>query len=294
MGRRNGAGRAAVSRRYRRAPAGVPPGPDPGHGCADPARCTNPSCARPVTIHLVRPEQARVVVRELPGWPVPAADSASALLDWVRERITRVRLLTIVDQDPFGAHAHFPILVKIWMSGRVPPVMPFEPGEALRLYRWSTGTGLDHVSRVFCCTLLCISAADDDLAGIAGSLVDSCLALGGAAPGLAGQLLAWRAVSEPPGTAKVGEDRAGPDPVALLALVLLRSAADPDDARLATLDRLVADAFTDPDTRPWRDSVSPDLTGPHAQTWQRLIGTVLGPRRTASPDVDRLVAALLR
>jgi len=46
------------------------------------------------------------------------------------------------------------------------------------------------------------------------------------------------------------EDRGCPDPVALLALVLLRSAADPNDARLADLVWVVADAVTDPDTLP--------------------------------------------
>jgi hypothetical protein len=279
-----------MSSRYQRARGGNPH-PDPGHGCADPTHCTNPYCARPVDIHLVRPQQARVVVRHLPGWP----QSASALLDWIRERLTRNHLLSIANSDPFGAHEHFPTLVEIWMSGRVPALLTFDPGEALRLYRWSCGPDIDHVSRALCCTLLSISSDEDDFFDdVAAPLVDSCLAIGGDAPALAEQLLAWRAVSEPPNRAKPGEDHGCPDPVALLALVLLRIAADPDDARLPDLARTVADAFTPPGGPPWhvRDRVPEVMAGGHARTWQHLVTTVLAPWRPTRPDINRLVTAL--
>jgi len=35
------------------------------------------------------------------------------------------------------------------------------------------------------------------------------------------------------------------------------------------------------------------MTGGHTKDLAHLISTVLGPRRAASPDADRLVAALL-
>ena len=243
-----------------------------------------------MAIDLIRPEQVRVVVRRLPGWP----PSGSALLDWIRERITREQLLSIANTDPFGARAHFPILVKIWRSGLVPASLSFDPGEALRLYRWSGDANVDHVSRALCCTLLSIGSDDDFFDDVAAPLVDSCLAIGGDAPALAEQLLAWRAASEPPSSAVLGEDHGRPDPVALLALVLLRMAADPGDARLPELIRTVADAFSQLDGLPrhLRDRVPQVTAGGHATTWRRLVTTELAPWRATRPDVDRLIAAL--
>ncbi len=238
-------------------------------------------------------ERVRVVVRDLPGWP----QSASALLDWVLARITRLDLLHIADDDPFGAHKHFPILVKIWMSRRVPPMLSFNPGEALELYRWSSGPRVDHLGRALCCTLLCISGGtyidDHDPASIVPALVESCLALGGDAPALAAQLLAWYAVSEPASQLYPSVHRYPPHPVALLGLVVLAAVADPDDPRLADLVAAVADAFTEPDTGREVPQVLANACG-HADTWLRLFTTILEPWRAARPDVDRLVAVVLR
>jgi hypothetical protein len=236
-------------------------------------------------------------VRQLPGWPV----SASALLDWLRQRITRGHLLSIANSDPFGAHEHFPILVKVWASGRVPAPLRFSPGEALELYRWSSGPNVDHLSRAFCCALLCISPDEsdfgDDPASVAAPLVESCLALGGDAPALAERLLAWQAVNDPPCIASLPGDHASPDPVILLALILLRAAIDPGDARLPDLARTVADAFTRPDTLPWHfhfpASVSEMTGGGHAMTWQHLVTDLLAPLSPTHPSIDRLTAGLL-
>lgn len=148
-------------------------------------------------------------------------------------------------------------------------------------------------------TLLCISSTGDhpvDVpADIAAPLVESCLALGGDAPALAEQLLAWRAVSEPAATGTVREDYGCPAPVALLALIVLRAAADPGDARLADPARTVADASREPGALPgpFGDWISDVKTGGHAQTWRNLITTVLAPGRGTCPDVDRLVPAVL-
>jgi hypothetical protein len=240
---------------------------------------------------VVRPEQARTVVRHLPDW----TRSASALLDWIRERLTREHLLNIVYTDPFGAHAHFPILVKIWITGLVTTPVRFDPGEALMFYSRHRDPDVDHVSRTLCCTLLSIGSDEEEYFGdVAAPLVESCLAIGGDAPALAEQLFAWRAVSEVPSTADLGEDHGCPDPVALLALALLRIAADPDDARLPGLLRTVADGFTQPDVLPWylRERVQLATARGHRGTWQHLVTTVLVPWRSTRPDVSRLLAAL--
>ncbi|HEU5109266.1 MAG TPA: hypothetical protein VFT95_12045 [Micromonosporaceae bacterium] len=281
-------------------------GPDPGHACADPARCRRPFCAARADVHLVAPADARGVVRDLPGWPV----SASALFDRLNGQLTRAHLLRIAGADPFGAHLHFPILVKIRLSGRVPPRLAFDPGEALRLTRWGSGDGVDHLARAWCCALMVIGPGDpsDDLVDVAAQLVTSCLALGGDLPGLAERLFAWRAVSEEPAAAARGDrDPAEPaDPVALLALLSLRAAADPADPRLADLAGAVADAFTAPDDPPDDRRGGPPggprggppgggttpLASTSAPHWRELIDAVLTPLRPTHSDVDRLVLAL--
>lgn len=269
--------RIVSRRRPRRTEGRAESPPDLGHGCADPACCSRPFCAASVEVHLVPPEETRVVVRELPGWPV----SASALLDGLNARIGRQQLLGIAGSDPFGAHLHFPFLVRIRLSGQVPPKLAFDPGEALRLTRSGDGPGIDHLARAWCCTLLTIApdGSNDDLHTVAGHLTESCLALGGDLPQLAEQLLAWRAVTEDPDIVRQrGEDDGRADPVALLALLLLRAATNPADARLVGLAHTLADTFAAPLPRPWR----------------RLINTILTPLRPAHPDLDRLANALSR
>jgi hypothetical protein len=265
-----------MSHRRRSRPAGDPVEAGPGHGCADPSRCTRPFCAAPVHLDLVPPEHTRVVVRELAGWPL----SASALFDRLNGQITREQLLRIAAFDPFGAHLHFPILVQIRLSGQVPAKLAFDPGEALRLTRWADGPDIDHLARAWCCTLLVIAPdGNDDLLTVAGHLVESCLALGGDLPQLAERLLAWRAVTEQPDIAgQLGEGDGRADPVALLALLLLRAATNPADARLVGLAQTLADTFAGPPPRPWR----------------RLIGTILTPLRPVHPDLDRLANACSR
>lgn len=264
---------------YRRRPrlAGDPVEADPGHDCADPPRCARPFCAAPVDIALVAPEDTRVVVRELAGWPL----SASALFDRLNDQITREQLLQIASSDPFGAHLHFPILVRIRLSGRVPAKLAFDPGEALRLTRWGDGPDVDHLVRAWCCTLLVIApdGSNDDLVTVAAHLAESCLALGGDLPQLAEQLLAWRAVTEDPDSVRqFGKDGGCADPVALLALLLLRAATNPADTRLVGLAQTLADTFAGPLPRPWR----------------HLIDTILTPLRPVHPDLDRLAGAFSR
>jgi hypothetical protein len=222
-----------------------------------------------------------VVAGELPGWPV----SASALFDRLTELITREHLLRIAGSDPFGAHQHFPILARIRLSGRVPPRLAFDPGEALRLTRWGSGDRVDHVARAWCCAILVIAPGDppDELVDVVAPLVASCLVLGGDVPELAERLLAWRAVTaEPP-----AEPAGGPDPVALLGLLLLRAAAAPDDGRLPGLARAVADAYAGPAAPP-----SP-MDSASSRRWRELVDAVLAPARSGRPEVDRLVAALV-
>lgn len=230
-----------------------------------------------------------MIVRALPGWPV----SASALLDGLNAQLGREQLLHIVGSDPFGAHAHFPVLVRIRESGQVPPRLQFDPGEALRLTRHGDGPDVNHLARAWSCTLLAISGFDDvtdDLTNIAAQLIESCLALGGNLPQLAEQLMAWRAVTEEPDTAgQHGDDHGYADPVALLAMLLLRAATDPADARLTFLARKIAYACTaEPHTYRWPAG----RLWPGGRRWRRLVAAILDPLRHTNTDVERLITVL--
>lgn len=175
--------------------------------------------------------------------------------------------------------------LSIWKSGRVPPVLEFDPCEPLRMYQRHPGENADPLGLAFCRTLLCVSPSTygDTPPDFAVPLVESCLALGGEAPVLAERLMAWLAVSEPSDVVGLHDEHGCPDPVALLALALLRTAADPDDVRLPSVVRAVTDAVTRPDTLPW-----------HLRDRADLARSLLAPRRSTSPDIERLLAALLR
>ena len=232
------------------------------------------------------PEQARTVTREIPRWPV----SAGALFDSLNARITRHHLVDIAGSDPFGAHAHFPVLVRIRLSGQVPPRLSFDPGEALRLARWGTGPGVDHLARAWCCTVLVICPTDDydgGLPDMAAQLVESCLVLGGDAPESAERLFAWRAISDDPAEAarRRPDDGGHPDKVALLAMLLLRAATDPTDPRLGDLVRAVAGD----------DAVPAALAGSaSASRWHDLFDRVLTPLASTRADLTGLVDTLRR
>jgi hypothetical protein len=265
----------------------IHPDADPFHACPDPIRCTRPFCATHVTVPLVTPQQARTVTRKILGWPV----SASALFDSLNAQIIRHHLLAIADKDPFGAHAHFPILVRIRLSGRVPPRLSFDPGEALRLSRWGSGAHVDHLVRAWCCTILTVCPTDEydqgDLTEVAAQLVASCFVLDGDAPALAERLFAWRAISDDPAEAarRPPSDDGHPDTVALLALFLLRAAADPTDARLGDLGRAVAGDNALP------TALAESVSAPH---WRDLLGQVLTRLRATRPDLTDLLGCLPR
>ena len=161
------------------------------------------------------------------------------------------------------------------------------PHEVIALYRWSAGETVNHLRRAWCCVLLCVGdeGGDESLA-VAPGLVDSCLALGGEAPGLAEALFAWCAGTGHPD----GADDDGAEPEWLLALLLLRAAADPGDARIAVLVRLLTG-------HPWYppEQLGAALAGAvTAQLWRQLIGRLLVPARHRRPELDGFLAALGR
>lgn len=223
--------------------------------------------------------------------------SASALLDWLRARVTRDMLLSISGLD-YGCDSaeHHAALVDIWATGLLPPTLQYFPREVVSLGRWSGGRDVDHLQRAWCCAILAIcpdgTGAEHDLVDIAPGLVDSCLALGSDASSRAGQLLAWRCETalsafggDDPSDEEVDE---AADPSALLALLLLSVAADLDNRRTAVLTRMLAE-------HPWCDSaglarmVADSVV---ADLWDDLIGRILVPARRADAGLDRLVNSL--
>jgi hypothetical protein len=139
--------------------------------------------------------------------------SPSALLDWLRARVTPANLARIAAADRGeDADAHRAALERICASGRVPPELGWIPGEVVSLIRWSAGDGeAHHLERALACALLCLAVEGDDLAATAPRLVESCLALGPDAADGAARLLAWCAETAAPAAAEAAR-RALADP----------------------------------------------------------------------------------
>jgi len=222
----------------------------------------------------VRPDSLAAPDRRLEGWSA----SATSLWDWLRPRVGKDRLAVIAGAD-YGQDAarHLAALADIVETGLVPRQLGWYPGEVVELFRWSTGERVDHLSRAFCCTLLAIVPGDDSFENTAPQLVGSVLALGPEATERAQELLAWRC--------ETSEE--GPDAAALLALVLLCTAADPDDPRIARLvEELEGHPWIDPRALGivLRQSVVPNL-------WKDLFEDILQPAR-GRPPIDALLAGL--
>ncbi len=226
----------------------------------------------------VRPEALRRHVRDLPGWPA----SASALLDWLRARITPESLLHIAAAD-YGADTqkHLAALRDICDTGLVPRNMAWEPHEVLALTRWSSGEHVDHAARALCCTLLSLApGGTEELATNGPILVESALALGDEATRFAEQLMAWRYETEAP-REQGGEDSA----LALVLLLLLRAASDPTDPRLEPLALSIVDGET--------DRLAPSIAdGMRADLWRELATRILAPIAASRPNVELLLAGL--
>ena len=229
----------------------------------------------------VRPETLRVAWRSLPGWhgtPAP-------LFDWLRARITPEALDSLAAEN-YGADVedNRAALLDIVTTGLVPRSLLWEPAEVLRLAHWSSGENVDHLERAWSCTLLCLDG--DDLDEVAPGLVDSCLALGGPAPELAEQFLAW--VCETDETAAAPEDGDAWPALALYALLLLRAAQAPADPRVARLASMILGSVPDHPGHPGALYAQSLLAG----LWKGLGERILVPLRSTRPDVDRLLDAV--
>jgi hypothetical protein len=197
----------------------------------------------------VRPEALRAERRRLDGYE----RSASGLFDWLRARITREMLVQMSEAD-YGQEAgeHLAALLDIHTTGLVPVELAWHPAEVVSLTRWGCG-GAD-VAGAWCCTLLWLCQASyDNRADTVPRIVDCALALGAEARLLAEQMFVWTAETEPRDlsganeTASVSEgsdvsDADTPDPYALLGLLFLRAAAEPEDPKLAELALTVSAA----------------------------------------------------
>jgi len=220
----------------------------------------------------VVPEQLRVVRRSLPGWRA----TPTPLFEWLRSRVTPETLDSIAHNDHDPAHAdNLAALLDIWTTGLVPRALQWIPREVLELGSFARGDDVDHVERSWCCVLLALN--DKNLGHVAAALVDSCLALGAPAPELAEQLLAWicRTMDAEP---HHGNDYAP----AHFALLLLRAAEDPADARVATLASMIVES--EPDYFYKRSFM--------ADQWDDLASRILAPLRSSRPDIDDLLDML--
>lgn len=232
----------------------------------------------------VRPEALRVPARHVDGWP----PSASALFDWLRERMTLDILTSISEADyGMGVEENLEALLDIRTTGLVPRQLPWNPGEVLALRRWSRGEDVDHLERAWCCNLL-MMYDEHDVENTAPALVESCLALGGEAPALAEQFLTWRWTTDHPGYDGPVEVDAG-DPVSPVALLILCVATEPADPRIGELVRTILEH---PEFPPEELGSLLSKGSIMSKQWIDLIQRILIPVRTAQPAVDELVSAL--
>ena len=236
----------------------------------------------------VRPEALRRHVRTLPGWETSASD----LFDWLRARATP-EVLTHIAKADYGMDfdKHLAALRDICETGLVPRTLGWEPHEVLALTRWSTGENVDHLARALSCTLLCLPPDNmDDLVTNGAILAESCLALGPEASHLAERFFAWRSETEAD-VEDPEDDDVGPEqPVALLLLYLLRTAAVPDDPRLEGLAKMLTDHPTYEllNVAVWmEESLRADL-------WTDLVDRVLVPMASDHPPTARVLHALGR
>ncbi len=238
----------------------------------------DPAAATRVGPRGVPPESLRPHARTLPGWKA----SASGLFDWLRARITPDELAHIAAAD-YGADLpkHLAALRDLCDTGVVPRSLPWEPHEVLALTRWSSGETVNHVERALCCTLLTLAGGDlEELVTNGPILVESCLALGSEACALAESLLAWKYETVAPGV-----DGDGDLAVAILLLVLLRTASDASDPRLPPLIAHLVASETGGLARVLADGMRADL-------WRDLVTRILVPLARARPDLADLLIVL--
>jgi hypothetical protein len=191
----------------------------------------------------------------------------------------------------YRADLNVDVLDDIRRTGLVPAWLPFATTEVLGLGRWEEGPGVDHVERAWCCALLCLytGLGANDLDECAPVLVESCLALGPEPAAAAEALFAWLAEADHHFSEYWWDPRDdGPNAVALLALLLLRVAADPHDRRIGDLARLVLTSG-----RCGPDGPAGLLRSTRAGLWRELVDRVLVPARTGDPDLGGLVDRLL-
>ena len=238
----------------------------------------DPAAAARVGPRGVRAEALRSRVRELSGWSA----SASGLFDWLRARITPDELAHIAAADyGMDLSKHLAALRDLCDTGVVPRSLPWEPHEVLALTRWSEGERVNHRERALCCTLLTLAGGDlEELVTNGPILVESCLALGSEACALAESFLAWRYETVASGV-DGDEDLA----VALLLLVLLRTASDASDPRLPPVIAHLVESET--------GGLSQAISGGmRADLWRELVTRILVPLAASRPDVADLLIVL--
>ncbi|HEU0033601.1 MAG TPA: hypothetical protein VFQ53_23385 [Kofleriaceae bacterium] len=212
------------------------------------------------------------------------------LLGWLRARVPRTTIDVLAGTD-FLANDATIALLGILKSGELPHPLPAYL-DAVREQRWQIGPDVDHVSRAFVTTLLCIddaaSIAPDGIEPTLAVLLDSCLELGPDA--VSGAAALFAALADAYDVTQATTNRAHVVLFAELGLVLATAWLDPTDPRLdAVIDRLFEEEPRHPRVGPafllglsphgqrdalWRSLAERVLVHPrHATLRARLIAT---------------------
>jgi len=201
------------------------------------------------------------------------------LLGWLRARIPRTRIDALTRPSQFFVNDDLVALLEIQKTGHVPHPLPAYL-DILHAESRRTGDDVDHLTRAFACTLLCIEdaarAVPEGTEPTLATLLESCLQLGpdavaGAAALFAALADAYDATQSTTATGYLVL-------FAELGLVLAAAWLDPTDPRIApTVARLVEDerAWRTRDDRQadWLLGLTPRDQG-HAR-WRRLAAQIL-------------------
>jgi hypothetical protein len=187
---------------------------------------------------------------------------------------------------------HLEALEGIRTTGSIPQPLDWFPLETLQLARWLEGRDIDHVTRAFVCTVLCI-----DDAGVASRnwgnestiavLLESCLVLGIEA--VDGLIALLAAMSDAYGDTYMRS-------FSELALLLAAAWRDPGDPRLPLIvERLIRDEPRRRETATmvfegWLLGVT-NFDQRHG-VWRALIRWVLGPPASGFPHLARVRALI--
>jgi hypothetical protein len=213
---------------------------------------TSPDDERAIAVASARVHELELLDDDRPKLPPaqllrPGARSfgwdrePARLLGWLRARLPRTSIDALTRTGDFFVNDGLVALLEVSKTGHLPHPIPAYL-DALRVVRWEPE--VDHLTRAFACTLLCIEDAaltvPDGSAAQLAVLLDSCIALGPGA--VEGALALFAAMADAYDATQSTTLLRPMTLIAELGMVLAAAWLDPTDPRL---EHLIARLVTD-------------------------------------------------